>query len=152
MCFLPGRWFGRPMVDFVNLAKTAKKLVEANGRSVTLYKRDRTPAVAADPWRGPDSVPTSPDGLVIGPLKVAFVPATGSGFGKLLFDADNTLRRKIDLVGLLATDSVVALDFTAADVEKADTLKDGTKIYKIVEVGHLQPGDTSLLFVLGLAL
>jgi hypothetical protein len=140
------------MVDFVKLAKTAKKLVEATGRSVTLYKRDRTPAVAGDPWRGPDSVPTPSDGLVIGPLKVAFVPATGGGFGKLLFDADKTLRRKIDLVGLLATDSVVALSLTAADVEVADTLKDGAKIYKIVEIGHLKPGDTSLLLVLGLKL
>lgn len=138
------------MVDFVRLANTAQRLVEANGRDATLYKRDRTPANPAQPWRGPDSTPTPPDGLVIGPVKVAFVPASGSGFGKLLFDADETIMQKIDEVGLLATNSAVDGGFTAEDVEKVDTLKDGARIYKIVEIGHLRPSDTSLLFVLGL--
>ena len=89
----------------------------------------------------------------IGPVKVAFVPATGGGIGKLLFDSDESLRVKIDQVGLLATDSVTALTppFTAADVEQADTLRDGTRAYKIVSVGHLKPADTSLLLVLGLS-
>ncbi len=139
------------MVDFVALAATAKTLVEANGRDVTLYKKDTTPLVAGEPWRGPDM--TAPDPAAgIGPVKVAFVPASGGGFGKLLFDGDDSLRVKIDQVGLLATDSVTALTpaRTAADVEAADTLVDGTRAYKIVSVGHLQPAETSMLFVLGL--
>lgn len=140
------------MVDFVKMAAVAKRLIEANGRDVTLYKRDRTPAVAGEPWRGPDSTPTPPDGLVIGPVKMAFVPATGSGFGKLLFSGDETLMQKIDEVGLLAADSIEDLvpPFADTDIEAIDTLKDGTRIYKVVEVGHLKPADKSLLFVLGL--
>ena len=138
------------MPDFEKLAATAKRLVEASGRLVTLYRQDRTPAVAGKPWRGPDAVPTPPDGLVLGPIRVAFVPASGSGFGKLLFDSEGTLAVKIDQVGLMATDSVVALSATEADVEKMDTLLDGTHVLKIVTVGHLKPADTSLLFLLGL--
>lgn len=139
------------MVDFVSLAAVAQRLIEENGRNVTLFKKDRTPANAAEPWRGPDL--TAPDPAAgIGPVTVAFVPPTGGGFGKLLFDSDETLRVKIDQVGLLATDSVLDLvpPRTAAEVEQSDTLRDGTRVYKIVSVGHLQPGDTSLMFVLGL--
>lgn len=141
------------MADFVKLAATAKRLVEANGRDAVLFKKDRTPANAAEPWRGPDLAAPTPVGG-IGPVKVAFVPATGGGFGKLLFDTDDSLRVKIDEVGLLAVDSVTALTpaATAEDVEEADTLRDGSKVYKIVSVGHLKPADTSLLFVLGLSL
>ncbi len=138
------------MVDFTRSAKTAKRLIEKNGRLVTLYKKDRTPANAVQPWRGSDATPTPPDGKVIGPLLMAFVPPTGGGFGKMLFDSDETLLRKLDQIGLLATDSVTALGLTADDVEKADTLKDGTKIWKIIQVGHLQPADTSVMFFIGL--
>ena len=141
------------MVDFASLAETAQTLVEANGRDVTLFKKDTTPANPAEPWRGPDL--TAPDPAAgIGPVKAAFVPATGGGFGKLLSDVDESLRRKVDQVCLLATSSVTDLTpaATAADVENADTLRDGTTVYKIVSVGHLKPADTSLLFVLGLRL
>lgn len=141
------------MVDFVKLASTAQRLVEANGRDAVLFKKDRTPANAAEPWRGPDL--TAPDPAAgIGPVKVAFVPASGSGFGKLLFDSEETLRVKIDEVGLLAVKSVTDLTpaATAEDVEQSDTLRDGTHVYKIVSVGHLKPADISLLFVLGLKL
>ncbi len=141
------------MADFVKLAATAKKLVEENGRLVTLFRKSRTPAVAGEPWRGPDPATPDPTGG-IGPVLVAFVPATGGGFGKLLFDSDETLRVKIDQVGLLASDSVLALTppRTLEQVEEADTLRDGSKVYKIRSVGHLKPADTSLLLVLGLAL
>ena len=57
------------MVDFVSLAATAQRLIEENGRSVTLFRKDRTPANAAEPWRGPDL--TAPDPVAgIGPVKV----------------------------------------------------------------------------------
>ena len=138
------------MVDYERLAAVAKRLIETNGRDVTLYRNDRAPADAAKPWRGPDGTPTPPDGLVIGPVKIAFVPASGSGFGRALFDSSPTLRKKIDQVGLLATDSITALTFTADDVERVDTLKDGSKLLKIVEIGHLKPGSRSLIYVLGL--
>lgn len=141
------------MVDFAKLARVAQRLVEANGRDVVLFKKDRTPADGAEPWRGPDLDSPVP-AAGIGPVKVAFVPATGGGFGKILFDTDESLRVKIDEVGLLAVKSVTDLvpPATAQDVEEADTLRDGSKVYKIVSVGHLKPADTSLLFVLGLSL
>lgn len=140
------------MANFTKLAETAQRLVEENGRSVTLFRKSRTPANASEPWRGPDL--TTPDPAAgIGPVLVCFVPASGGGFGKVLFDEDPTIRVKIDQVGLLAANSIEELTppFTAADVEQCDTLRDGAQVYKIKSVGHLKPATKSMLFVLGLS-
>ena len=40
------------MADFVKLAATAQRLVEANGRAVDLFRVNRTPDDPARPWRG----------------------------------------------------------------------------------------------------
>jgi hypothetical protein len=137
------------MVDFDKLAETAQRLVEANGRDVVLFRKDRAPANAAQPWRGPDMAAPDPAGG-IGPVKIAFVPASGSGFGKVLEDQDPTIRIKIDEVGLLASNSFEDLGITFEQVEECDTLRDGSHVYKIVSRGHLRPATKSMLFVLGL--
>lgn len=137
------------MVDFTNAALVAKRLIEANGRNVTLLRRNRTPSNASQPWRGPaDAIASGSGGASIGPVKVAFVPPGGSGLGKMLSDVDGTLARRADQVGLLSTNSVVAAGFTAADVESCDAIRDGDRVWKIVEVSHLKPADTSVMFAL----
>tara|TARA_R110000822_G_scaffold120633_1_gene254106 strand:- start:1604 stop:1852 length:249 start_codon:yes stop_codon:yes gene_type:complete len=80
---------------------------------------------------------------------MAFVPATGSGFGKLVTDSGGSLGVAFEQVGLLATSSLPA-GVVAADVEGMDSIRDGDDLWKIVTRGHLRPADTSLLFVLAL--
>lgn len=129
------------MVDFTALAATAKRLVEANGRSVTLYRQSRTPAAAGQPWRGPDL--TSPDDTEA--VTMAFVPASGAGLGKMLVDRDGNLVRALDQVGLLAATS--AGTFV---VEEGDAVVDGSTVWRVVVVETLRPASTALLYVLGL--
>lgn len=138
------------MADFVKLAATAKRLVEANGRAVTLFKINRDPDAPAEPWRG-TSTPAAPGsgGLEIPDVVVAFVPATGGGFGKMIQDLGGTLQVAFDQVGLLASDSLPA-GVTPTNVEEADAIRDGSDLWKIVTRGHLRPASKSLLFVLGL--
>lgn len=138
------------MPDFVKLAAVAKRLVEANGRAVKVIKANRTPADSTKPWQGTSATPHESEGGGQFPVRVAFVPASGSGFGKMLQDAAGQLTVAFEQVGLLATDSIPS-GFTFEDVEQADRLRDGSEVWKIVTRGHLRPGDTSLLFVLGLA-
>lgn len=137
------------MVDFARAAATAKRLVEANGRTVDLFKVNRTPDNPAEPWRGVSGAPTVPEGGVIASVIMAFVPASGSGFGKLVTDAGGSLGVAFEQVGLLATDSLPA-GVTPSDVEQADSVRDGVDLWKIVTRGHLRPAATSVLFVLGL--
>lgn len=138
------------MVDMVAAAATAKRLVEANGRAVTLFKVNRTPDNASEPWRGTSTPPNAPDGgLEIPDVIVAFVPASGGGFGKLVADAGGSLSVAFDQVGLMASDSLPT-GTTFEDVEQADTIRDGDDLWKIVTRGHLRPASKSILFVLGL--
>ncbi len=135
------------MVDYVRLAATAQRLVEANGRSVTAYKTNRTPDNPAEPWRGTSSTPSTGAGGDSAPLIIAFVPPRGTGLGKLLERADGTLLDTIEQVGLLAADTVPAGD----DIESFDQVLDGSTLYKIEQRETLKPGDTAVLHVLGLS-
>lgn len=137
------------MTDFVKAAATAKRLVEANGRAVTLFLSNRTPDDPSKPWRGSSSQPhPSKDGAQI-PVTMAFVPASGSGFGKMIQDTGGSLVVAFDQVGLLASDSIPAR-FAPKDVEECDRVRDGDDIWKVITRGHLRPATKSLLFVLGL--
>ena len=138
------------MVNFAKLAATAKRLVEANGRAVDLFRVNRTPDDPARPWRGVSGSPTAPEGGYIATgLLMAFVPPTGGGFGKLLQDDDGELDVAFDQIGLLASDSLPA-GVTPEDVEQADAIRDGNDIWKIVLRSHLRPASRSILFTMGL--
>jgi len=134
----------------VRLAATAQRLIEKHGRDVTLYRQERTPGVAIKPWRGvPASV--APES-VMGPIKVAVVPVSGSGFGHLIANKPGELTKEIAQMALLAADSIADLTTVPAELDprRYDTLVDGAHAYQIVSVGMLKPGDTILLYVLAL--
>ena len=133
------------MVNFTALAATAKRLVEANGRSVTLLKENRVPDNASEPWRGTSTEPAVLTGGDEQTALVAFVPASGSGFGRLASDNQAGLQVQFDQVGLLAASSL-----DGVDVEGFDRVLDGTTSWKIVTRGKLQPATTPVLWVLGL--
>lgn len=137
------------MVDFVKAAATAKRLIEASGRTVELFKLNRTPANSAQPWRGNTNQPHDSKGGANIRLTMAFVPASGSGFGKLIQENGGSLAVAFDQVGLVASDSLPA-GFTPEDLEQADKVRDGSDVWRIVTRGHLRPATKSLLFVFGL--
>lgn len=137
------------MADFVKAAATAKRLVEANGREVVLFKRNRTPDNAAEPWRGVSGVPTAPEGGLSMTVTMSFVPHFGSGFGKMVTDDGSGKGTQFDQIGLLASTSLPA-GRTFLDVEQCDTIRDGDNIWKVERREHLRPADDSILFALGL--
>lgn len=130
------------MVDYVKAAATAKRLVESAGREVTIYSDSTTPANAAKPWLGPDD---STPGDTIAGVKMAFVPPSGSGLGATLLQQAGVLVQQFDQIGLLAASSAAG-----KDLRTFDSVVDGGRTWKIVLVHELKPGDTSLLWVLGL--
>lgn len=137
------------MVDFARSAATALRLIEASGRSVELFRVNRTPDDPALPWRGTSEHPEPVAGGLTIPVIMAFIPASGSGFGKLVKELGGKLTVAFEQVGLMASSSLPT-GMTPADVEEVDSVRDGLDIWKVVTRGHLQPGDTSILFVLGL--
>jgi hypothetical protein len=131
------------VADFVKLAATAKRLIEKNGRTLSLYKRSTTPANALQPWRGTAAADADGDPL---DLIVCVVPASGSGFGRERV-VDGELAEAFSEVGLIAASSVPA----GVDLERFSSLVDGKRAWKINKVGKLQPADVPLVFVLELS-
>ncbi len=130
------------MVDYTKLAATAKRLIEANGRTVTLYDASSTDADGAKPWSAP--VPSSPDDT--DSVIACFVPVGGAGLGYMLRDAATQLNQVINQECLIATTSL-----NVDDLRGADSISDGSRAWKIVTRQELAPGGTSLLWVFGLS-
>lgn len=129
------------MVNFVSLAATAKRLIEANGRSVTLVQKSTTPGDASMPWRGPDEDATPPtETAVIG----VFLSATSeTELGEMLALIDAGLVQRGNKFLMVAADSLGTLDIKAQA-----SVVDGSQVWKVQEVATLQPGATPLLHAL----
>jgi hypothetical protein len=141
------------VVDYDKLAATAKRLVEANGRAVTLLKANRSPETPSEPWRGPD-VSDEPGvaegGDSISGVLACFVPL-GSGLGLLgmdraaEIDGGPSLLRNVEQVALVAATSLP----NGTDLAEFDAIRDGGRIWKIHIVSSLRPATTGLIWSLG---
>ena len=107
------------MADYAGLAATANRLIEANGRTLTL----RTFAPSGDAWN-PTLTPT--DSSVIGVVLKFSAAEVGdlvqADDKKILFSAD---------VSPTAQDKII----------------DGSIVYSIVSVNEIKPGPTSVLYI-----
>lgn len=120
------------MVDFVKLAATAKRLIDANGRTVTVRKQGSTPVDPAKPWRG-QSTPEADS--VTG--KAVFV--SPSDLGYVVENQDNV--KRADQVALFS-----ANDDGGKALETFDTIVDGSVEWKILRTEVLKPADTRLIY------
>jgi hypothetical protein len=135
------------MADFEKLAATAQRLVEKNGRAMQLIRHNRTAADPTKPWRGNVATPTTGAGGDPGLDAIAcFVPASGSGLGRLFQQTAGTLAVAFEQIGLVASGSIADADLSTYD-RVID--EDGTS-WKIEVRGELKPGSKSLLWFLGL--
>lgn len=129
------------MADFTKLAATAKRLIEANGRSVTVRRLNRTPTDPAQPWRASEDPRAGATSVTV---KACFVdPTSASRLGFLVQDTE--------LVSRLAQVALVAATSTAEVLEGFDELTDGGQSYRIDGVDVLKPADVKMIYVLKLA-
>ena len=122
------------MANFTRLAATAKRLVDKNGRSVTLTKQGKTPTDATKPWRGLST------------------PTVSTVTGKAVFVEPSKEQRNVDNVK--RADAVVyfaANNDAGQALETFDTLLDGTTIWKINRAELLKPATKKLLYILEVA-
>ena len=128
--------------DYTNIATTAKRLVDKFGRSVTFRRLDRTTLDdAAKPWRGTATPRTTLDATVTA-IAVIVPPSSASRLG--LTTRDNELIKRSEQI------MIVALGATSTDdLSTFDEVLDGTQLWKITTVETLKPGDTTLLYFVG---
>ena len=123
--------------DYAAKAETARRLIDKYGRSITLYQPSTTPIDATDKSKGVD--PTVAPNT---PTKGAFV--NPSGYSSLGISKDRT--------ALLENTSAIVLVAPVAgfDVGAVSRVSDGGGDYLVEMVEKLQPGDTPVLYYIGL--
>ena len=125
------------MVNYASLKNLAERLIEANGRDLTLVRRDRGNLVDSnEPWRGST-----------GASEISFVvKGVFTEFEKE--DFDGSLVRRGDKRVLIAAQSVSDESGGASNLKIEDydhILDDGVR-WKILSVEVIQPGDTLIFY------
>lgn len=128
-------------MDYVALAQVALDLVKANGRQVTFRQLTDTPADANKPWRGATDPTTGATAAV---WAVAVPPSSATSLG--MSTSDNDLVKRSTQILIVAPGPTLPDDL--ADFEE---VIDGTVTYRITGTETLRPGDTTLLYFVGIA-
>jgi len=125
------------MVDYASFRLLAERLIEANGRTLSLVRRDQgNPVVAAQPWRASTEAAT----ITVAVLGV-FIEFEKEDF-------DGTLVRRGDKRLLIADKSVIDEGGAAPNllIEDYDHILDATIRWKIITAELIEPGDTRIMF------
>jgi hypothetical protein len=123
------------VADFVKLAATAKRLIDANGRTVTVVQQGNTPADSDKPWRSADATNRA---SVTG--KAVFVSTEPGSLGAQWINRENV--KNSDQVAFFA-----ANNDGGKTLEDFDLIVDGSINWKITRAQLLAPADTRLLYV-----
>lgn len=121
-------------LNYENLANTAERLIEENGRDLTLIKGSETVADPTKPWR---------EDLVAGETRFTIKGVIVRYDNE---DIDGTLIKRGDRQALVAHNSVEDESTGSVIIEKFDRVLDGGVDWKIIEVTSWEPGDTRIFY------
>ncbi|MCP4897716.1 MAG: hypothetical protein GY906_12150 [bacterium] len=116
------------MVDFIKLAATAQRLINANGRSVSIVKHGKTPSDMNKPWRG-ESTPV-----------IATVTGIASFVPMQQIENNDGVRRGTDYA-LFAAD-----DDGGNELEDFDVIIDGGVTWQILDAKLINPASKRIMY------
>lgn len=127
------------MVHFERFAATAQRLIDKNGRQVTLVELDGAPATPSQPWKGAADPRAAPASTLT--LNAVFVePNSANKLG--LSAVSNDLIKRSEQILMLAPG--IAVDTTIFHL-----VTDGAVNWKIQGVEVLRPADEIILAFIG---
>lgn len=121
-------------MNYARAVALAVRLITANGRELKVQRLSSTPANTAKPWEGPVAPSVAEELTLTG----VFLSPEG-GWGKEFVSED--LVKRCDQVCMLPGGSYDLADYTVIEDE-------GTK-WRIEWMRELKPGDTTVLYALG---
>ncbi len=124
-------------LDYVSFRNLAERLIEANGRTLSLVRRDQgNPADPAKPWRG--STEAAEITVVVKGVFIEFEKE----------DFDGALVRRGDKRVLIADKSVIDEGSSAANlkIEDYDHILDAGVRWKIMQAELIEPGPIRIMF------
>jgi hypothetical protein len=126
------------------MAKVAKKLIEKDGRLVTIIKSKKTDTDALKPWRK-NETPWI-DGTEVQVKAIFVTPKSPTDFGQ----------GSVTALGLVPLDArlswlIFAEDsFPGENYKDYEYIKDGDEIWKITIYETLKPGDKAIIHLMGI--
>ena len=132
-------------MDYNRVAEMAKRLIDSNGRSVTVRRLGRNPANPVKPWRGSETPRISLEieyeasirAVIVEPYSLIRYGFTGE---------DDEEIRRVDVVFIASGKDFMDLSI---DPMGMDELVDSGASYNVNLVRQLAPGDVPLLYVIG---
>lgn len=123
-------------LDYVSFQNLAERLIEENGRTISLVRRDQgNPADPSKPWRGS----TGADKITV-VVKGVFIEFEKQDF-------DGTLVRRGDKRLLVAAKSVTdESNASNLKIEDYDEVLDAGVRWKIITAELIEPGDLRIMF------
>jgi len=123
--------------DWTSVIELANRLIERNGRSVMFTKDVHTTPDPAKPWRTTAAVDD------VQTLNAVFVP-DGAGLGFEANDVD--LFRDAEQIAIVAPELGAVYDLT----EYHQVIEANGREWRFSGVKKLQPGDSILLYIIGM--
>ena len=128
------------MVDTAPLIAVAQRLIQENGRQISLIQFNSTPQDANRPWRGPSADPrATPDSTLS--LFAAFVPPSGARELGLRYVSE-TLLKRAEQIAIISPGANV-------DLSIFQEILDTGVYYKMDVLDVLKPGSATVLAFLG---
>lgn len=128
------------MVDYTKLQATANRLIEENGRAISLVRLSQTPADSNKPWQGP-----ADDEEEFEEVYGCFVPPnTVRQFGITSLGEGTEVQ---DLVK--HSEQIIITAQGDLDVRSYSEILDRDERWGIVGIQVLRPGNTTLLSFIG---
>lgn len=124
-------------IDYVELAATARGLVNDLGRPMIFVQLEETPTDANEPWRG-NATPRSPANSEVNGDAVAVPPSSAVTLG-FSSDDENFVKRAEQIL-------IAVTDLGSPDISEYDEVVDGTERWRINAVEKLQPAAETLLY------
>lgn len=120
--------------DYSEVIAEAQTSITEFGRSIKLVKLSAVPADVDKPWATPDATKE-----VLTPYNAVFVEPSAAA----------KLGLNIDIVDFLKQSTKVLIIATSDDLEGYHKVLDGTRRWTITGMTCLEPGDTKVLWFIG---
>lgn len=124
-------------INYTRMRATAERLVEENGRTLQLVRKDQgNPVDPTKPWRSS----TEAAEITVDVIGVV------TEFEKE--EVDGTLVLRTDKMALVAAKSVSDAAPSNLNIEEYDALLDGATRYRIIHPEVIEPGNQRILYIL----
>lgn len=125
-------------MDYAELLAVVRELIADTGRTVTFEVLSADPVDSSKPWKGAGE----PTAAATVAAPATFVPAVGGGLGEELVSDD--LLSRAEQICLVAPND-------ALDLANCTSVLDNGVRWRAAWVHVLKPGDTAMLYVVGVA-